>query len=113
MPRDEEVSIDDVVGVADPVGPYDTLKDSLSDPEPKFSLNLEFLKTQTGSGELEEYLNHPLNFNRSYAVGRIIRGITGFAGEMRYAVIDIFLGVLELRKSKAAHVTRPMGVPND
>jgi hypothetical protein len=67
-----------------------------------FNLDLSFLKTPTGEGELYEYMNHTLNFNQSKGMARIIRGLTGFLGNMNFAIVDIFIGVLEFAKPKKA-----------
>ena len=53
------------------------------------------LKSQTGEGELSEYANHPLNYNGSIALSRIIRGVTGLLGNINLAIVDIFLGLLQ------------------
>ncbi|MCT4564153.1 MAG: hypothetical protein N4A68_07500 [Maledivibacter sp.] len=64
------------------------------------SWNFGFLKAETGEGEIEEYLGHPLNFNNSVAVGRILRGLTGILGNLRLAVIDIGFGIAEFAKER-------------
>ncbi|HET6527339.1 MAG TPA: hypothetical protein VFG39_01175 [Balneolaceae bacterium] len=57
--------------------------------------DLSFLKSRTGEGPVEEYVNHPLNFNSSPALARIIRGATGIMGELDFALADIAFGLLE------------------
>ena len=54
---------------------------------------LEILKKPTGKGQVEDYLDHPLNVNRSYGLGQAIRGLSGLLGSLDYAVVDIVLGV--------------------
>lgn len=63
-------------------------------------IDFSVLKTQTGDGEINDYINHPLNFNQSRGMAQIIRGVTGFAGEMRYAIIDIVLGAMHYSKER-------------
>lgn len=58
----------------------------------------DWVKAQTGPGPLEQYVDHALNFNKSKALARIIRGMTGIIGEMNYAIVDIAMGVLEFVK---------------
>lgn len=60
----------------------------------------ELLSSNTGDGEVDEYISHPLNFNKSKAMARIIRGLTGIFGNLKYAIIDVILGVIELSKEK-------------
>lgn len=65
---------------------------------------IDILKTETGQGELSEYVNNPLNFLNSEGLAQIIRGVTGFlqkyAGmnSLRLAVIDIVFGFIRMRK---------------
>lgn len=63
-------------------------------PFPEFS----FLRTPTGEGAIEDYLQHPLNINNSKGMAQILRGFTGIAGDLKLAVIDIFLGSINLIK---------------
>ena len=62
--------------------------------------DLSFLFAKTGAGAVEEYIDHPLNFDGMKSTARILRGLTGSAGELDYALIDIGLGALEKIKEK-------------
>lgn len=64
--------------------------------------DLSFLLAKTGPGAVEEYIEHPLNFDGEKSTARILRGLTGIAGELDYALIDIGLGCLEKIKEKRA-----------
>lgn len=64
--------------------------------------DLSFLLAKTGPGAVEEYIDHPLNFDGMKSTARILRGLTGIAGELDYALIDIGLGCLEKIKEKRA-----------
>lgn len=57
--------------------------------------NFSWLLARTGEGALESYLNHPVNFDGKLSTARIIRGLTGIAGTLDYALIDIALGCFE------------------
>lgn len=103
----EEVrSIDDVVT-------GDTIEETevVQEESKGFSISFEWIKAETGPGEIEEYISHPLNFNRSAAVARILRGLTGMMGSLRFAIIDIIMGLLEFKKPKLN--VKPMGVRDD
>ncbi|MBK5251097.1 MAG: hypothetical protein JJE29_00405 [Peptostreptococcaceae bacterium] len=63
--------------------------------------NLNFLNTPTGPGSIDEYMDHPLNFNESKGMAQIIRGLTGFVDDMALAIIDILVGGFRLFKEKA------------
>ncbi len=62
--------------------------------------DLSFLKAKTGSGSIEEYEQHPLNFRHSQGAAQMIRGFTGMLGDLDLAIIDISLGAFELAKEK-------------
>ena len=53
----------------------------------------DLLKKPTGKGQIEDYLDHPLNVSRSAGLGQAIRGLSGLLGSLDYAVVDIVLGV--------------------
>jgi len=44
---------------------------------------------------LQEYQEHPLNFDRNLSTGKILRGIEGLVGSLDLAILDIFSGVAE------------------
>lgn len=85
------------------------------EPTPEASplhIDFSFLKTPTGAGSIDSYIDHPLNAHGSRAVAQIIRGLTGFAGSLDLAVIDITLGLIELTREqkKPAAAPKPAGV---
>jgi hypothetical protein len=63
----------------------------------------KILTTETGPGPLSDYTDHPMNFNKSKGLARILRGISGFLGgnSLRLAIIDIVVGALEFSKGSA------------
>lgn len=65
----------------------------------KPGIDLAILKAKTGEGSVGNYLEHPLNFNSSMGMARVLRGLTGMLGSLDLAVIDIFVGVLDLLKT--------------
>lgn len=73
--------------------------------EPNFSIDFSFLRTETGAGNIEDYINHVLNINGSRATAQILRGLTGLFGALNLAVIDIALGICELIKEKRIEKT--------
>jgi hypothetical protein len=58
-------------------------------------IDLSFLQAETGAGELDQYINHVLNFNKSKSMAHIIRGLTGIFGNLNKGIIDVLLGVLQ------------------
>lgn len=64
----------------------------LSDLFPDFRI----LLSKTGEGSIENYLDHPLNIGRSRGKAQVIRGLSGIAGDLDYALIDIALGTIEI-----------------
>lgn len=59
----------------------------------------EFLKAETGEGDVEEYLTHVMNFNQSIGMARVLRGLTGMFGSLNYAIIDVIIGSLDVLKT--------------
>jgi hypothetical protein len=58
------------------------------------------LKAPTGEGSVGEYVEHPLNFNASMHMARVLRGLTGMLGTLNYAAVDIVIGGLGFLKDK-------------
>lgn len=83
----EAAAAEAIPGEAAPVGRI---------PVPDFS----FLLSPTGPGPIEDYADHPLNYDRSSSTARILRGLTGIAGSLDYAIIDIGLGLIEKMQEK-------------
>ncbi len=59
-----------------------------------------WLRSETGEGSVEDYVEHPMNFNKSKSVARMLRGLTGIMGNLRLAVIDIVMGGMEFAKER-------------
>ncbi len=66
----------------------------------KIDFDLSILKTKTGEGSIETYIEHPLNFNKSKGMAQMIRGLTGLFGALDLALIDIFVGLMQISKDK-------------
>lgn len=80
-------------------GISETKEIEVSEPQ-KMKMDLGFLTTKTGEGTVEEYLEHPLNFNNSKGLARVLRGSTGLFGALDLAIIDILVGILQFAKEK-------------
>ena len=83
---------------------------------PRYTLpNLDFLKAPTGPGAIEDYIDHPLNFDGEKSTARIIRGCTGIFGALDFGLTDIILGVVEKihekNKGKKENANRPQEQP--
>lgn len=74
----------------------------------KVGLDLSILKSPTGAGSIGDYLEHPMNFNSSKGMARVLRGLTGMMGSLDLAIIDITVGILDLLKTN-----KKAGVTND
>lgn len=68
----------------------------LTEPERSSPGWVEWLKSEPGPGEVESYLSHPLNWDGSLPVARLLRGLTGLAGNLRLAIVDLVVGSLQL-----------------
>jgi hypothetical protein len=63
-------------------------------------IDLSFLKAKTGEGAIEDYIEHPMNFNKSKSLAQIIRGMTGMLGALDLAIFDIVIGGLNFSKER-------------
>lgn len=93
---DEEKSLDDVLSGES--------FDEQAAPEETVSrgFDFSFLTAETGEGAIEDYLDHPLNFNQSKSVAQMLRGFTGLLGNLKLAIIDIVMGGLQFAKERKA-----------
>lgn len=58
------------------------------------------MTAETGTGSIGDYLEHPMNFNKSQGLAQILRGLTGIVGNLNLAVIDVVLGALRFSKER-------------
>lgn len=80
----EEVQLRDPVGTPSP-----------PKPTPSWSW-IDWLKSEPGPGDVESYRQHPLNWDGTYEVAQILRGLTGLLGNLRLAMVDLVVGGLRL-----------------
>lgn len=71
---------------------------------PKKNIFIDILKSKTGQGTIEDYKEHPLNFNNNSGLGQILRGLTGILGQLDLAIIDIFLGGFKILVERKQNV---------
>lgn len=79
------------------------IKDVQSEPQAvkeKLQFDMSFLTAKTGEGDIDLYIQHPLNYNKSKGMAQIIRGFTGLFGVLDLAIIDIIVGILQVSKEK-------------
>lgn len=62
---------------------------------------INFLKSPTGEGSIESYIDSPLNFNNSKGLAQVLRGLTGLIGNLDFALIDVTMGTLNYFKEKS------------
>jgi len=79
--------------------PVEQVPVSPAPPEEKRTIELPaFLKAKTGSGSVESYKDHPLNYDGSEGLAQVIRGFTGMFDALDLAIIDIAVGFFRWRK---------------
>lgn len=52
----------------------------------------DILTTKTGHGHINDYLDNPLNYDSSKETAQILRGLSGFTGDLDLALVDILIG---------------------
>lgn len=62
----------------------------------------DWLRKQTGAGDLAGYKDHPANIWGGDEGARIARGVEGMTGGARLALLDIVLGILGMAKKAIA-----------
>jgi hypothetical protein len=68
-------------------------------PGLKFKIpNLDILKAETGKGDIEDYISHPLNLKKNKGIAQILRGLTGLLGNLNLAIVDILLGMINTKR---------------
>lgn len=82
---------EEVTAVEEPVFESETSSIGLSNI---FSGVLDLLRVETGAGEIKDYVDLPLNFDKSEGLAQILRGASGFIGAnfLRSAILDIVVG---------------------
>lgn len=67
------------------------------------------LTAETGEGEIDAYRSHPLNWDGSLEVARLLRGLTGMLGNLRLAIVDVAFAIVKLatRRGAAAGAGEP------
>jgi len=77
-------------------------------PEPESTFSWQAILTSpTGEGNISDYYDHPLNFNYSVPMARIIRGATGILGNLNLGIVDVLVGILELILEKSKPKIKP------
>lgn len=74
--------------------------EEVQQPSQSSELLKRILTSDTGEGNISDYIDHPMNFNKSMGLAQILRGITGIVGNLKLAIIDIGFGVLRFSKEK-------------
>lgn len=83
--------------------PNETIEDTTSIIEnstSRIGMDLKFLQAKTGEGTIEDYIDHPMNINKSKGLGQLIRGFTGLFGALDLAIIDIVVGLMHFAKER-------------
>jgi hypothetical protein len=79
----EDIIIDEEIVVEE------NIPKNVNSPERGF---FDILKTKTGEGSIENYMENPLNLNHSQGLAQILRGLTGFVGALDLAILDVIIG---------------------
>ena len=89
-------------GIAKPAGGLASAQAGVNLWADVFERVLAWFKTPTGAGEISGYMDHPMNPGRSEGLAQILRGLTGFAGNLRLALIDCCLGLVKMGRERNA-----------
>jgi hypothetical protein len=92
--NEESKASDFIQNEEQPINNIEQKNDTLAGQKSIFDI----LRTKTGAGSIDSYIDSPLNFNKSEGLAQILRGFTGFLGALDYAILDIVLGGLKFYK---------------
>jgi hypothetical protein len=67
--------------------------------EPGFDW-VAWMKSPTGEGPVESYLDHPMNLLGDKTGARILRGLSGLFGALNFALVDLIWGGFEFLRSR-------------
>lgn len=105
---DENKTFEDDMGTAKGTPKTDENQAPVFQKKPNINFNQvkEILSKKTGEGGIEERIDHPLNFNKSSWLARIIRGLEGLLLNLDTWWADIVLGLIEgvTKKGKSENV---------
>lgn len=99
MPTLDEIANVETVGATNDT---ETVE-SFEVPEQPSKANEMFTRVmtaETGTGSIGDYLEHPMNFNKSHGLAQILRGLTGMIGNLNLAIIDVVMGALRFSKER-------------
>lgn len=85
--------------VEGPIGPQ-AAEEVLPQVEQGSGIDFGVLKARTGPGQVADYIDHPMNFDRSEGFAQVLRGLTGLVGDLGYAVVDIIIGIFRWFKGR-------------
>lgn len=86
IPSDEKIEEENTINQGENVGSKNKI--------------LDIILSQTGSGNIESYSNHPLNIKSDKNISQLLRGLTGILGCLNFALIDILLGSMGFIKDR-------------
>lgn len=55
----------------------------------------KIFKAKSSDKPIEEFTQHPFNYDKKNSTGRIIRGLEGLLGALNYAIVDLIMGFVE------------------
>ena len=107
----EERTINDMISEkvkeAPSIGKTESENESVA-PNQEAGINLsgifDFVKTSTGAGSIDDYIENPLNFSGSKGLAQVLRGLSGFVGAISegFALVDIIIGAVRCSKEQKA-----------
>lgn len=83
--------------------------DNAGEPSRANEMFNKVLTAETGDGSIGDYIDHPMNFNKSQGLAQILRGLTGMVGNLNLAIIDVVMGALRFSREKKGVINH--GIP--
>lgn len=100
MPTLDEIANNETVGTVTDPGETVESFESQEQPSKANEMFSRMMTAETGAGSIGDYLEHPMNFNKSHGLAQILRGLTGIIGNLNLAIIDVVMGALRFSKER-------------
>ena len=101
MSNSPELTLEELAGTQEQIETIENVAaaqtENINVVSPMLEKIVNIVKMETGDGSIEMYVDHPLNFKKSKGFAQVLRGLTGIIGNLKLAVIDIGLGILNMR----------------
>lgn len=100
MPTLDEIANQETISVSNEVVDIPEIHEEPEGHSRANEMLSRIVTAETGEGSIGDYLEHPMNFNKSQGLAQILRGLTGIVGNLNLAIIDVLIGGLRFSRER-------------